>query len=554
LLPLTSALLVSTASGEAQACGGLFCDGGNPMPVDQAGEEVIFVEDGDTRETHIRILYQGEAENFAWVIPMTSDTTPEFSVGSDAFFTRLGLDSAPSFPVSNVGGEEQCNGWGGTEGGGYDGGFAGSEGDEGGGPNIEAEGTVGSFEFAVLSGGTVESVVQWLDDNGYQQDPEAEPILGAYIDAGAKLAAVKLSADASADAIHPIVVRYQGPNFCVPIELTRIAAQDDMGIRLYGLDSRRLAPLNYDHVVPNYLRLDVEDYGFNNYEELVTMAVDEAGGHAFITEYSGSSAVVNQWGLWESSWNTEVFAEIEPAQVTNELQSQGFFNQPMLVSIMRQYLPVPDGLEENDFWNNLDYYADQIDLDAWDGPAFAAALETLIVAPGKNAVDILQTRPLLTRMYTTISPQEMTEDPLFFFREGLDEVPMVHPFARESDCDERGKWTAEGHEFCETTYDDYPTIADLPWAARIERIPATGAPQVTSDNAEAIGVAVDAHNEATCGQEHEPGEFDGESGSSGGQNDAGSKGSCACTSDSSTGGGSAALLLLALGFVRRRED
>ena len=36
-----------------------------------------------------------------------------------------------------------------------------------------AHDTVGAFEYVVLSGGTVEGVVQFLDDNGYAQDPEA---------------------------------------------------------------------------------------------------------------------------------------------------------------------------------------------------------------------------------------------------------------------------------------------------------------------------------------------------------------------------------------------
>ena len=42
---LTGALLVA-APQEAEACGGFFCDGGpQPMPVDQTGEDILFVMD-----------------------------------------------------------------------------------------------------------------------------------------------------------------------------------------------------------------------------------------------------------------------------------------------------------------------------------------------------------------------------------------------------------------------------------------------------------------------------------------------------------------------------
>ena len=263
----------------AEACGGLFCDGGDPMPIDQAEEQVLFIRDGDITETHIRVIYEGEAENFAWGIPLSSDNTPEFSVGSDAFFGRLLADSQPRYNLTNIGGDEECNGWGTAGESGGDattgGGFVNLD---AGGPGVEIQGTVGSFEFAVLSGGTVEGLMQWLTDNGYQQDPAAEPILEAYLNEGAKFAAVKLSADADNDAIHPIVIRYQGQGPCVPIRLTAIAAEDDMGIRLFALDSERLVPQNYEHVFPNLLRL--EDWSWDNYKELVTMAVDEAGGRA----------------------------------------------------------------------------------------------------------------------------------------------------------------------------------------------------------------------------------------------------------------------------------
>ncbi|HEY3236040.1 MAG TPA: hypothetical protein VGJ84_15090, partial [Polyangiaceae bacterium] len=55
-LILWSSALPRTAS----ACGGTFCDSGpTAMPVDQSGENILFVMNGNTVEAHIQIQYQG---------------------------------------------------------------------------------------------------------------------------------------------------------------------------------------------------------------------------------------------------------------------------------------------------------------------------------------------------------------------------------------------------------------------------------------------------------------------------------------------------------------
>ena len=65
-----------------------------------------------------------------------------------------------------------------------------------------------------------------LDANDYAQDPASEPILQEYLDEGFLFAAVKLTAGADVDQIHPLAFRFQGTEPCVPIRLTRIAAED----------------------------------------------------------------------------------------------------------------------------------------------------------------------------------------------------------------------------------------------------------------------------------------------------------------------------------------
>ena len=118
-LPLAclTALGLLAAPNRAQACGGTFCDNlPQPMPVDQSGEDILFVLDGQEVEVHIRIQYEGDAERFAWVVPLQG--IPEVSVGSEPLFQALSQTTAPSWDVSTqYDCDEDRPGWGAEDGG-----------------------------------------------------------------------------------------------------------------------------------------------------------------------------------------------------------------------------------------------------------------------------------------------------------------------------------------------------------------------------------------------------------------------------------------------------
>jgi hypothetical protein len=252
LLPcslLAAFALPLVTPSRAQACGGTFCDNTDvPMPVDQTGEDILFVRDGPHIEVHIRIQYEGEAERFAWVVPLQA--VPEVSVGSEPLFVQLAAATAPRW-IRQRSSECPDDDPGGSGGGLFigDNDVAGASSE----PEIVVQETVGAFEVVVLQGGNATELVEFLIQNGYAQDPVATPIIQEYLDEGFLFAAVKLTADVDTDAIHPLVFRLLGDEPCVPIRLTRIAAEEDMGIRTYFLGQERWAPLNYRHVVINPL-------------------------------------------------------------------------------------------------------------------------------------------------------------------------------------------------------------------------------------------------------------------------------------------------------------
>jgi MYXO-CTERM domain-containing protein len=505
----------------AEACGGTFCDSGpTAMPVDQTGENILFHIGENSVEAHIQIQYDPNsgAEQFAWVIPVLA--IPEFEVGSQLFFDAVLNASVPSYGLTTQ--TDFCGAD--TNFGDDQDGLTGAAGDEGTGdggesdpsePEVVLNTTVGAFEIAVLDGGTVEGVMQWLTDNGYQQDPAAEPILASYLEDDFKFVAMKLSNRAGVDEIHPIVIRYDGVEPCVPIRLTRIAAVDDMDIRVFFLQDARVVPVNYRHVLINPLKLDWFNNA-SNYKEVISMAVDaqEADGNAFVTEYAGVSNVVPTWTIFQEQWNATPFEAFvdSPIGVIEELENQGLivcdpewdvtctFNHPLLESIVSDFIPVPAGLDPVVFYDCLSCYQDQINLDEWSAPLFASMLEERLFAPAKQAVALINDNPYLTRMYTTISPAEMNEDPIFRINSSLDDVPAIRFANQINHCDGSASVVLpDGREvfFPDSANLTWPDFGDeMPWEEDVDQENmADNAPLVNLvDNTEAIDELLNAHN------------------------------------------------------------
>lgn len=586
LAVLSIASAVAMHPRDAAACGGMFCDGGpQPMPVDQTGENILFVWEGDTIEAHIQIQYTGEAAQFGWVIPLQS--VPEFSVGSEPLFQALLAASVPTYGFTQTFddcslGDEGANGDGFGTGAGDDGGSAsataGDPTDGGGGPQILLTETVGAFEITVLQGGSGQEVFDWLELNGYQQDEEALPILDEYIAEGHLFGAVKLTGGADVDEIHPIVLRFQGSEPCVPLRLTRIAAVEDMGVRSFFLGDARMVPSNYRHVLVNPLKIDWR--APTNYGEVVTLAVDEenADGRAFVTEYAGPSDVVQTFGVFSPSWNAANFDALAATEVGTELQNQGLlfcdfdfgngctFTHPLMEGILAEFVTLPADVPAADYWANQTNWPD-VDLSTWDGPAFGVALTARVIEPGQHAADLVAEHPYLTRMFTTISPAEMTEDPQFQENSSLPEVPNLLNGVLRTLCNGDQVFTLpDGREIylpAGGAWPDFPDEPDgvpgaMPFSQIIEEVPANGAPMRLTDNTDQINLVLASWNEANGW----PGIGSGESAGDATEGDTDSAGldgedgaGCGCTAEPRRGGLAWAVLgVLGLAVMRRRSQ
>ena len=581
LVSLTSLTLAALASATtfltpdtAQACGGTFCDG-QAMPVEQTGENILFVKDGQRVEAHIQIQYNPDtdASQFAWVIPVP--TVPEFSVGSQALFDNLLNGSVPRYGrnVSFTCDDNNFADSTGDSAASSDGGESGS-GDTGGGdPTVVVQETVGAYDITVLQGGTVESLMQWLGDNGYTQDPAAEPVFADYLGKDFLFVALKLTTNAEVDEIHPIVLTQEGPEVdaCIPLLLTAVAAEENMEVRSFFLGDHRTVPTNYKHVEVNPLRIDWANNA-DNYKEVISLAVDhaDAEGRAFVTEYAGSSDVVNDVFVHPDADGNAFNDHATPSQVAiNLLQEWSLmwcnewegcvFNSELLKPILDEYMPVPEGVNPWDFYDCPECYAGVANFDLWDGAAFGAKLEERILEPARHANLILGENPYLTRLYTTISPYEMTEDPLFDENADLEDVVALRMAQADVQCDDSVLWTLPGGmQVVSASLGEFPSFpGEDPWAMTVEQGTTVGAPQLLADTCPQIITAIDTQNAkfnfeghyGECGQNPKA----GTDGRFTGDDDAAS--SCACTSGQGRpdSGGLLLLGLVGLGLRRRRR-
>jgi MYXO-CTERM domain-containing protein len=507
---LALSLAWMAAPRPAEACGGTFCDAGPAsMPVDQSGENILFILDGEEIEVHIQIQYQGDPAKFGWVIPLTA--VPEFSIGSEALFQSLLAGTVPTYGFTTV--RDQCpvpagngislddsQGVGGDEGGGDTNGAP----TDPGGPQVVLRQTLGAYEIAVLEGGTADEVIAWLDTNGYQQDPDAAPILAEYLSEGLLFGAIKLIGGADVDQIHPIVLRMRSNEPCVPLRLTRIAALEDMEVRTFFLGDERMVPSNYRHVLVNPLKLDWLQLAAN-YKEVIIGAVDaeHADGRAFVTEYAGRSNVVSPGGLHSPDWAPDAFRPLAPAALSAELQDQGLVScnewegcqllHPLVGGLLTEFLPLPEGTAIEELLACPECFPE---ITTWDADGFADAFAERVVAPGEHAEALLAQWPYVTRMYTTISPHEMTRDPIFHARGDLGDVTNSQQATRRIMCngdmlftlpDRREVFIPNGG-----TWPEFPE--QMPWEEEVTELPLAGAPMTLSDRTDEIDELLAAYN------------------------------------------------------------
>jgi len=416
-----TALAIVASAPPAHACGGFFC---NRQAIDQSGENILFVYNDDgTVTTAVQIFYQGPSEEFAWILPVPAE--PTVDVGTDAVFNALAAQTQPFFTtrgetVGTCREEPSCGGlWSDFDSAersgppAADAGASPAPGEDG--VDVRLRANVGPYDVAVLASGSADALREWLVDNGYEIPEESLAEIDHYVALEHFFVALKLQKDRDSGEIQPIVLTSANDEPCIPLRLTRIAATPNMPVRAYFLGDTRVRPMNYMLVEP-----DFDEPGLWQgmpYSDYVTDVVDDAGGHAFVTDFAGDTPTIRI-----EVGDIEDLREVtDPETFLMRLQERGFNGDSQLLSILLRFLPPPESWDPQTFYNCLvqrwctgdpEVDAHLAELDFLPSE-LVDALNEGIVEPRAAAQEMVESQPHLTRLYTTISPEEMDEDPMF---------------------------------------------------------------------------------------------------------------------------------------------
>jgi hypothetical protein len=248
--------------------------------------------------------------------------------------------------------------------------------------HIRAE--VGDYSVAVIESEDPAALIDWLRAEGYRVTPPMEPYIERYTKEGLEFLALKLLDTADVSDLKPFRFTLSGTTPTIPLRMTALAAEPEMSILVFVLADQRFDGKNW----PN---LDIP-------EDRIRYNQTSFARSAISTNWPRLVAqAVDEAG--GQGWVTELAGPSSPyAELIRTQMQNGNF-------------PTPEAAE--------------------------AAADLLAV---------FEAHPYLTRLYTRLSAEEMTADPVFG-RSALGDVARERQLSRFVD----------GIDQCN---DDLPTSTD----------------------------------------------------------------------------------------------
>jgi hypothetical protein len=335
-----------------------------------------------------------------------------------------------------------------------------------------------------------------------------------------------------------------------------------MGVLVWVVGSARAVPFNYKALELNDALIDWFN-PMDTYNDVVSAAADEAGGQGFVTELADDSSTLD--GVVLADWEMQEWDRIANQEYEAPLQfvveAAGSYGEwDGFEETLRDALTLPEGVTVTDVLRCPSCYASDERV-VLDEGMFRLKLYEDVYRPMIEAQDLLLSRPYVTRLYTTMSADEMTMDPSFTFNADLDDVSNLHVAQQILACDGDGDDysivlpsgdTVVGEERGVWPYD---LGGDMPATRKIVQLSTRGQGEVVEDNTAMITAALSGAAPGGSRRDGGTARTDGGAGSGApGEDDDGDEddGCSAAPSGSRAPGSHALLALLALGWLRLR--
>jgi hypothetical protein len=283
--------------------------------------KVVMVRDADRTVLTLANDFQGDAKDFAVVIPVpTVLEKGQIHVGENALIDHLDAYSAPrlveywdgdpcvtamprammkqSAPTTASADQVRA---------------------EALGVKIEAQYTVGEYDIVILSAEQSNGLETWLTENGYKVPPGATGVLDSYIKQNLRFFVARVNLQEKEKLgftyLRPLQMAYESSKFMLPIRLGTVNANGPQELFVFALSRQgrvettnyRTVKLNSDLEVP----LFVKDDFYHFYRSMFDRAVQREDMRVVFLEYA-----------WDMGWCDPCAAE--PLS-NDELRKLGVF-------------------------------------------------------------------------------------------------------------------------------------------------------------------------------------------------------------------------------------
>lgn len=268
--------------------------------------QVIIARDGDRTILTLANDYQGDAQDFALVIPVpVAITAEQVNVGEPDIISRLDqftaprlveyFDDDPCQPVYMLESAPSPR----AAGSGTRAADASRDRNQALGVTIEANFSVGEYDILILSAKESSGLETWLQENDYNIPRGASRVLRPYIRQEFKFFVAKVNLDAveqdAVQALRPLQIAYESPRFMLPIRLGMLNAKGDQDLIVYILtptgrvevSNYRTVPITSNVNIPEF----VEDEFGRFYKALFQQSYETEKKEVAFLEYA-----------WDMAW------------------------------------------------------------------------------------------------------------------------------------------------------------------------------------------------------------------------------------------------------------